>query len=386
MLDGVRDDNPALGEVRPPRPALHQLSDGAALRRRRRCRALSRLAGGARSRGRRCRSTCTSRSATRCAGSAAAIPRSSSATSRSAPISMRCIRRSTWSPRALPGRFRVRHLHWGGGSPTMLAPDDWLALIEAICAAASTSPPTPNSRSSSIPRDATEAYIAALAAAGVNRASIGVQDFDPDVQAAINRYQPFEVVERVVRLAAPARHRRRQPRSDVRPAAADRGEGAWRWSIWRCGSTPARVALFGYAHVPWMKSHQKLIDEAELPDAGGTPAPVLRGLAPAGRAGLRAVGLDHFARADDGAGGGAGAEPAASQLPGLHHRRCAGPARPRRVGDRRPCRRATSRTSQPLADYRRAIDAGRLPTARGIALSRRRSAAARHHRTADVQR
>ena len=95
---------------------------------------------------------------------------------------------------ALPACFTARHLHFGGGSPTMLAPEDWLALVAELRRRFDFA--TDAEIAVEIdPRDATEDYIAALAAAGVNRASIGVQDFDPDVQRAINRIQPFAVVD-----------------------------------------------------------------------------------------------------------------------------------------------------------------------------------------------
>ena len=268
--------------------------------------------------------------------------------------------------RTLPGRFRVRHLHWGGGSPSMLAPEDWRALIEAIRARFDITGDAELAVELD-PRDATEAYVAALAAAGVNRASIGVQDFDPDVQAAINRFQPFATVERVVGWL------RRYGIADVNidliyglPRQTEAKVLAMVDLAMRL--EPARVALFGYAHVPWMKSHQKLINEAELPG----PVERLRQFSAAsrrlGELGLRAVGLDHFARADD------------ALAVALDESRL-----------RRNFQGYTTDDAQvliglgasaigtlpqgyvqnvaPLADYRRALEQGRLATVRGVALS-----------------
>jgi oxygen-independent coproporphyrinogen-3 oxidase len=198
---------------------------------------------------------------------------------------------------ALPARCRARHLHWGGGSPTMLHPDDWRALIDRlrqrfdIAADADLAVEID-------PRDATEDYIAAIAEAGVNRASIGVQDFDPTVQTAVNRIQPFPVVARVCGWL-------RQhgidhinldlmyglPYQDVARVVAMVDQAV--------SLAPSRIALFGYAHVPWMKSHQKLIDEALLPDAQARWQQATAAAEHLRQAGYRAIGLDHFARPDD---------------------------------------------------------------------------------------
>ncbi len=198
---------------------------------------------------------------------------------------------------ALPGRFTARHLHWGGGSPTMLTGDDWLGVIGALRRRFDVAADAEIAVELD-PRDTTEAYVAALAAAGVNRVSIGVQDFHPDVQAAINRIQPFEVVERVCRWLRDA---------GIRNINLDLMYGLPHQTTERIlvmvdravELKPSRLALFGYAHVPWMKSHQRLIDEASLPDARAR----LDQLAVASRRledhGYRAIGLDHFARPDD---------------------------------------------------------------------------------------
>jgi oxygen-independent coproporphyrinogen III oxidase len=125
---------------------------------------------------------------------------------------------------SLPARFTVRHLHFGGGSPTMVAPDDWLAMMAALRRRFDFAMDAEIAVELD-PRDASEDYVAALAAAGVNRASIGVQDFDPECTA---RYQPHSAIRgnrARHRLAAAPRYRQSQSRHDVRLAATDRGEG-----------------------------------------------------------------------------------------------------------------------------------------------------------------
>lgn len=267
---------------------------------------------------------------------------------------------------ALPGRFSASHLHWGGGSPTMLTGEDWLALVGRlrqrfdIAAGAELAVELD-------PRDATEAYVAALAAAGVNRASIGVQDFQADVQAAINRHQPFEVVERVCGWL------RRHAIADIN---LDLMYGLPHQTVARVVDMvdkaarldPARVALFGYAHVPWMKSHQKLIDEAALPGARARWRQFEAASERLEALGYRPIGLDHFARPDDDLAialdqgrlnrnfQGYTTDDAAVLL-GLGASAIGG------LPD------GYVQNISPLKDYRDAISAGRLPTARGVELS-----------------
>ncbi|MBL8659701.1 MAG: oxygen-independent coproporphyrinogen III oxidase [Rhodospirillales bacterium] len=265
---------------------------------------------------------------------------------------------------ALPGRFEASHLHWGGGSPTMLAPGDWLALVAGLRAAFAFAADAEIAVEID-PRDATEAYIAALAEAGVNRASIGVQDFDPAVQAAINRRQPYEVVERVCGWLR--RHGIDAINLDLMYGLPHQTVGKVEAMVdLALQLEPARVALFGYAHVPWMKTHQKLIDEASLP---GSTERWHQNAAAARRLeerGLRPVGLDHFARADD---------PLAKAAAAGHlHRNFQGyttDAAAVLLGFG-----ASAIGSLPqgyvqnimaLKDYREAVAGGRLPVARGIA-------------------
>jgi oxygen-independent coproporphyrinogen-3 oxidase len=267
---------------------------------------------------------------------------------------------------ALPARFTVRHLHWGGGSPTILTGSDWLALVGLLRQRFDITGDAEIAVEID-PRDATEDYIAALAEAGVNRASIGVQDFDADVQAAINRVQPFAVVERVCQWLR---------RYGIGQLNLDLMYGLPRQTVARVLATvdqslrlePARLALFGYAHVPWMKPHQKMIAEDELPDAPERLAQLTAAAERLMASGFRPVGLDHFARADD---------PLAAALDaGQLKRNFQG-----YTTDDAPVLLGLGASAigslpqgyvqnvQSLADYREAIGAGRLATARGIALS-----------------
>ena len=267
---------------------------------------------------------------------------------------------------SLPARFILSHLHFGGGSPTMLAPEDWLELIAALRRRFDVAMDAEIAVELD-PRDASDNYVAALAAAGVNRASIGVQDFDPDVQHAINRIQPFAVVERVTSWLR--RHGIGKVNLDLMYGLPLQTEAKVVAMVDRAvGLGPSRVALFGYAHVPWMKAHQKLIDEALLPGQ----AERLQQFSAASRRlrehGFRPVGLDHFARPSD--------DLAAALEAGRLRRNFQG-----YTVDEAPILiglgasaigtlpQGYVQNAAPLADYRRAIDNGQLPTARGLALS-----------------
>ena len=267
---------------------------------------------------------------------------------------------------ALPATFASRHLHWGGGSPTILKPEDWLGILDHlrrrfdIAADAEVAVELD-------PRDTTREYVGALAAAGVTRASIGVQDFHADVQAAINRTQPFEVVERVCSWL------REYGIDDIN---LDLMYGLPRQTQQRVVAMidqahrlrPSRLALFGYAHVPWMKTHQRMIDEAELPDAGARWRQFAAASERLQALGYQNVGLDHFARSDD--------PLAQAEQHGALRRNFQGYTTDAAavllgfgasaIGS---LPQGYVQNVAPLKDYSEAVAAGRLPITRGVALS-----------------
>ncbi len=166
----------------------------------------------------------------------------------------------------IPAGVRVGAIHFGGGSPTMLEPADFLALMQHI--RASFAVDSDASISVEIdPNDMDEARLHAMVAAGLTRASLGVQDFDPTVQKAINRHQSFELTRHVVDGL-----RERGVASvnlDLLYGLPHQTEASVESTVRQALSLrPDRIALFGYAHVPWFKKHQTMIDEATLPDPG----------------------------------------------------------------------------------------------------------------------
>ena len=198
---------------------------------------------------------------------------------------------------ALGAQKSVRHLHFGGGSPSLLRPRD-IERVSAALARRFDIRPGVDFAVEIDPRDVDRDRIAAWAAAGMNRASIGVQDCDPAVQQAINRIQSFECTARAVDWLREA---------GIGSVNIDLMYGLPYQSIDSVRRTvaeilplaPDRVALFGYAHVPWMKTHQRLIPEAALPDGAERLAQFLAAAAALQEAGYLWIGLDHFARPQD---------------------------------------------------------------------------------------
>lgn len=200
--------------------------------------------------------------------------------------------------RHLPRGVRLSRLHWGGGTPTLLPPEEILALSKAIFAIA----PLAEGGEFSVeidPNEVDDARLDALAAAGMNRASIGVQDFDALIQKTIGRLQSYELTRDV---AAQIRARGvNSLNADILYGLPHQTEERIADSVRKLLSlSPDRVALYGYAHVPWMSRRQQMIPSDAMP----TPAERLalfetaRGMFLA--AGYAEIGIDHFARSTDG--------------------------------------------------------------------------------------
>ncbi len=218
---------------------------------------------------------------------------------REAPLDayVRTLEREIALAGAASGASRVTQIHWGGGTPGLLGPDRLKRLHGALARAFDLAQVEEHAIELD-PRHADAALMAGLAEMGVNRVSFGVQDFNPHVQKAIGRVQPFEVVERAVALARAAGLR--AINLDLMYGLPEQSlEDAARSARMAAQLAPARLALFGYAHVPWLKRHQRLIDEAALPGAAARLAQAALARETLERAGYLAVGLDHFARADD---------------------------------------------------------------------------------------
>ncbi|WP_331374586.1 oxygen-independent coproporphyrinogen III oxidase [Sinorhizobium chiapasense] len=199
--------------------------------------------------------------------------------------------------RRVTGGAPVSALHLGGGSPTLVRPDDLIALKSQLSRHFTFSEDCEISVEID-PNDLDEARHDALAAIGMTRASFGIQDFDPVVQKAINRIQTYEQTRDAIESS-----RARGVRSvncDVLYGLPHQTMETLKRTIDAVLSLgPDRVALFGYAHVPWMKKHQQMIPEECLPDVVARYAQMARAAEMLVAAGYEAIGIDHFARPSD---------------------------------------------------------------------------------------
>jgi oxygen-independent coproporphyrinogen-3 oxidase len=195
-------------------------------------------------------------------------------------------------------RAVVTHVHWGGGTPTSLPADRLVALTARLrenFALAADAEIAIELDPTSLPDD----RLAALKEIGVTRASLGVQDFEPMVQEAIGRRQSYEHTEDCARKAR-ALGAGSLNLDLIYGLPFQTEESVARTARRALALGADRVAVFGYAHVPWMKKHQRLIAEESLPGPAARFAQqgvIHRVLAEEG--GYVAVGLDHYARPGD---------------------------------------------------------------------------------------
>src|SRR5262249_10372080 len=199
--------------------------------------------------------------------------------------------------RQIDRRIRVDHIHFGGGTPTIMAPESFTELMAKIrqsffvLASAEVAIEID-------PRRLSAPMIDALVLGGVNRASLGVQSFDRAVQHVINRVQTFE------ETAAVAGNLRR---AGVAGLNFDLIYGLPHQTIASCLDTvrraielrPERFAVFGYAHVPTFKRHQRKIDESSLPDSSERYDQACAIADALKEAGYVQIGVDHFALPSD---------------------------------------------------------------------------------------
>jgi oxygen-independent coproporphyrinogen III oxidase len=194
-------------------------------------------------------------------------------------------------------RRPVRQLHWGGGTPTYLNPDDLQRLMEMIRRYFSIAPDAEIGCEVD-PRELTRAHLETLRGIGFNRVSFGVQDMEPTVQEAVNRIQPESLIQQVYDWS------RELGFSSVN---MDLIVGLPKQTVETFSKTldrvvawsPDRLAVFAYAHVPWLKKHQRLINEPDLPSFA-TRLDLQQAVHDKlGAAGYINIGMDHFARPDD---------------------------------------------------------------------------------------
>jgi len=264
----------------------------------------------------------------------------------------------------LPGRLQVGHLHWGGGTPTVLGPERLGRVMDALDGHFALRPDAEVAIEID-PRVLDAEMAQALGRLGFNRASIGIQDLNPEVQRAVNRLQSWEETQQAAALLAAAGVDRlnldliyglpyQTPARVVATVAAS------------LSLRPERVALFGYAHVPWMKQHQNLLDADALP---GPRDRLQQYDAAAGYMTAQsyvAIGLDLFARA--------GSAFAATAAGGHLHRNFQGYTEDdcsillglgaSSISDLGV---GLMQNASDIRSYNTAVDAGQLPVVRGVA-------------------
>ena len=261
---------------------------------------------------------------------------------------------------------RIAHIHWGGGTPSMLGMD-WLSRIVDALAARFDLAALCEHAIELDPRHVTRPEAARLRAIGVNRVSLGVQDLNPDIQEAIGRVQPFHVVEETVALLR--EHGIDRINLDLMYGLPKQSVADVERTVALVGLLQARrVAVFGYAHVPWFRPQQRLIGERGLPLPGERLAQADAAHRALLAQGYQPIGLDHYAWPDD--------EMAVAARAGRLHRNFQGYTTDRADALLGLGASAIGKLPQGFvqnapdtAGYSRAIAAGRLATVKGIAIS-----------------
>lgn len=191
---------------------------------------------------------------------------------------------------------RVGRIAFGGGSPNAIKPTDFVRLIDSLTLNLRMERPVLSIELD--PRSVTPDWFMAIRGIGVIKASMGVQTFDPRVQAAIGRVQPTEMIERAVDGLRKAGVE--SINFDLMYGLPFQTDEVLAETLDRTAAMGAdRVALFGYAHVPHMIPRQRRIDASELPDQRDRFRMAAQGHVQLVDAGYQAVGFDHFGRPGD---------------------------------------------------------------------------------------
>ena len=261
---------------------------------------------------------------------------------------------------------RICQLHWGGGTPTFLSREEMAELMRLLDAQFEREPHAECSIEVD-PRRVEPGRMAFLGSLGFNRVSVGVQDFDPEVQRAVHRIQTEEETRRVIDEARA---------SGFRSVNLDLIYGLPRQSLDSFNATldkvldiaPERIAIYSYAHLPGLFKPQRRIAEADLPSAETRLQTLTLAIGRLTREGYLYIGMDHFAKPED--------ELALAQRRGRMQRNFQGySTHPESdllgfgisaIGRLGP---TYYQNLKRLDDYYAALDQGRLPVLRGVELA-----------------
>ena len=197
----------------------------------------------------------------------------------------------------LPSKTKISQIHFGGGSPNILVAADFdflMCNIKDLFAVQDDAEIAIEIDPRHITADQAKAY----AKHGVNRSSIGVQDFNLETQQAINRVQPYEMVKEAIDLLK---------EYNIKNINLDFIYGLPKQTISNMQRNielslaldPSRLSIFGYAHVPWMKKHMRLIHESDIPDDVTRLKIFQTAESELEKSGYNSIGIDHFAKKDD---------------------------------------------------------------------------------------
>jgi oxygen-independent coproporphyrinogen III oxidase len=191
----------------------------------------------------------------------------------------------------------VVQMHWGGGTPTYLHPNDIRRLAAHIHKRFQFAPDAEVAVEVD-PRGLTREHVVALRESGFNRASLGVQDLDETVQKSVNRVQPLSLIEEVYGWFRQERFE--SINLDLMTGLPHQTLATYRVTLAEIiRLNPDRLAIFGYAHVPWIKKHQKLILESDLPNFEARMSMQEFILETLEGVGYVHIGMDHFAKPED---------------------------------------------------------------------------------------
>lgn len=263
----------------------------------------------------------------------------------------------------------VEQLHWGGGTPTFLSGEEMRELMRTTAKAFQLLDDDSGEYSIEIdPREADADTVKLLREIGFNRMSLGVQDYDPKVQKAVNRLQSREITENVLNAAR---------EEGFRSVSVDLIYGLPLQTLEGFRTTldtildaqPDRLSIFNYAHLPELFKPQRRIDVTELPGASEKLDILQMTAETLEQAGYVFIGMDHFARPDD--------ELAVAQREGTLYRNFQGYSTHSHcdligigITSIGMVDASYSQNLRTLDDYYAAIDSGHLPLHRGLKLNR----------------
>ncbi len=268
--------------------------------------------------------------------------------------------------RHLAGGREVTQLHLGGGTPTFLAEDEMRRLMAAIRSRFQLAEHGEFSIEVD-PRKVDAAQVALLAELGFNRMSIGVQDFDPLVQAAVNRIQSFDETAAVLEAAR---------ENGFKSVSMDLIYGLPHQTVERFAATlervielsPDRLSLYSYAHLPRLFKPQRRIEESALPTAADKLGIMKYAIERLVDAGYVYIGMDHFAKPDD--------ELTIAQQQGRLHRNFQGYSTQAEcdmiafgISSISKLGAIYAQTHETEEDYYDALERGELPVLRGVELT-----------------